>query len=226
MEDNTLGIVLKCVISFVFVCVFTFFSSWYKDYYFEKKKKSIKETFILSYKFMIIWFSICMLFLAVSIFLEEKKGHDYLTLLENQIVWCFVFLIAYIDIRVKKIPNKLILILLVIRLLFIFINVFISFEVFWSVFLYSVIGALAGGIIILICALISRGGVGFGDVKMFTVVGLYFGLHGVIAIMMYSLFLAAIYGLFLIIFKKAKMKSTIAMAPFIFLGLSFHLFIS
>ena len=221
-----MDIVLESVVSVILACVFAVFGSWYKDYFLEKKKRSLKETFRTSPKFLIILIVVFLIFAAVSIIIARNKGQSYLILWENQVVWYLFLLTAYIDFKVKKIPNQLILLLIVIRFCFIVIGAIISFETLWTILLFSAVGFITGGGIILICSLISRGGVGFGDMKLFAVTGLYFGLQGVIAIMMYSLFLAALYGIFLWISKKANAKSTIAMAPFIFLGLSFHLFIS
>ena len=74
----------------------------------------------------------------------------------------------------------------------------------------------------LICMLLSRGGVGAGDVKLIAAIGLYYGLAGVLSILMVTLIFAAIFSIVMLATKKAKMKSTLPMAPFIFIGLSIH----
>ena len=74
----------------------------------------------------------------------------------------------------------------------------------------------------LICMLFSKGGVGAGDVKLIAIIGFYYGLVGVLSILMVTLVFAAVVSACMLLSKKAKMKSTLPMAPFIFLGLSIH----
>ena len=56
----------------------------------------------------------------------------------------------------------------------------------------------------------------------FAVIGLYFGLVGLLQIMIYSLLLSAVVSIFLLAVRKAKMKSTMPMAPFIIIGLTVY----
>ena len=74
----------------------------------------------------------------------------------------------------------------------------------------------------LACRLISRGGIGAGDVKLFALIGFYFGIIPTMNMMFYTTFLAAIAAAFLLISKKAKMKSTLALGPFAFIGLNIY----
>ena len=173
-----------------------------------------------------IFSSIFIVFSALYLFLVRNRDISLMIQVENILVWDLYFLIALIDFQKKKIPNFIIIILLIIRGVFLVIECILSPSNALNLILFSVIGFLVGGFIILACMLISRGGVGSGDMKLFAVSGLFFGLPGVMVIMMYSLFLAAITSVVLLLARKAKMKSTLAMAPFIFLGLSLYLIFS
>ena len=92
----------------------------------------------------------------------------------------------------------------------------------FDILLSSFSGMLLGGIILLIFRLISRGGLGAGDVKLFALIGFYFGIIPMMNILFYTTFFAAITASFLLITKKAKMKSTLALGPFAFIGLNIY----
>ena len=56
-----------------------------------------------------------------------------------------------------------------------------------------------------------------GDIKLFAVLGLYFG-YDIINLMFFSFLCTAIYSIYLLLFKKKKKKDSVPMGPFIFLG--------
>ena len=96
-------------------------------------------------------------------------------------------------------------------------------QIWYTLLISSVLGMSVGAVTVLICLLISRGGIGAGDLKMFAVIGLFFGLQGLMEIMIYSLFFASIVGIVLLAARKAKFKSSLAMAPFMFIGSLLHI---
>ena len=130
------------------------------------------------------------------------------------------YLLAKIDYHEKKIPNVIILVLIIIRVPFLIYELIISNEIWQSVLLYPVIGAAIGAGVIIVAMILSRSGIGMGDVKMLLVIGLYVGSTEIIDTMFYMFFLSAIGGVFLLITRKAKMKDSIPMAPFAFAGVA------
>ena len=83
--------------------------------------------------------------------------------------------------------------------------------------------AFGGGIIFLIVVL-SRGGMGGGDIKLFATVGMFLGFRLTALAMLLSFILGSIAGLALIILKLKKMKDAIPFGPFIALGSVISLF--
>jgi leader peptidase (prepilin peptidase)/N-methyltransferase len=83
--------------------------------------------------------------------------------------------------------------------------------------------ALGGGIIFLIVVL-SRGGMGGGDIKLFATVGMFLGLRLTVLAMLLSFILGSIAGLVLIMLNLKKMKDAIPFGPFIALGSVISLF--
>lgn len=184
------------------------------------RKLGFKEILLNSKVFFAVS-AICYIGVAVlGLIFRESKDLSVLSLAQYVLLWDLMFLVASVDFKIKKIPNLLILVMLAVRALGI-IGEIICYPSFWLTFvLSSVVGMLVGGLFVLICYFISRGGIGVGDLKMFATIGFFFGLSGVMEIMMYSLFLACIVSIFLLISRKAKFKSSVPMAPFVFIGLS------
>ena len=144
----------------------------------------------------------------------------YLDCLQDQCVWYVVLLIATVDFFTKKIPNVLILGLFGVRIAFIIVSIAITPSQWSTIIGKSVIGLLIGLLFMGTCFLISRGGLGGGDVKLYSLLGLCYGLYGVITILLYSLLSSVIVGVILLVTHKAKFKSTMAMAPFALIGLT------
>lgn len=165
-------------------------------------------------------------FLLYSVFLPsviEREPLTVLAVLQQLVLFEVVFVISPIDIAVKKIPNQLVLLAIYIKIAGIAAGLIIAPDEWVTVLVRPLIGFLVGGIITLTCLLLSRGRVGAGDMKLYAAVGLYFGMMGVIEIMIYSMFFAAVTGLVMIAFKKAQMKSAMPMAPFICLSIGIYL---
>ncbi len=153
---------------------------------------------------------------------HEGKELTMVEMVQNVLLWEGLYLIAWIDFRMKKIPNLLLIILAGIRLVGLLLEIVIDGREWLFTLLAAVLGMLFGGIIILLCMFFSRGGIGAGDVKLYALIGLYFGIAGLINIMFYSIFTAAIAAAIMLLSRKAKMKSSLPMAPFVFIGLSIY----
>ena len=81
------------------------------------------------------------------------------------------------------------------------------------------IGALCVSVPMLILALIIKGAFGGGDIKLMAAAGLYLGWKYTLAGVVVGLFAAGLYGIYLLIIKKAGAKSKLRIAPFLAYGL-------
>ena len=117
--------------------------------------------------------------------------------------------IAFIDYKQKIIPDGL---NLIIALLGIF-NLILNYE---NCKIYIASTAIVFAVFLFI-AIVTDGGIGGGDIKLFTALGLIFGqeLMLIVAVTFTS---AASTSLAKIIFKKASIKEIVALAPYICLG--------
>lgn len=195
---------------------------WYQKAYIDNAKPKLMDALKTHKKMYIL---VALLYLGMTGFLlatqDSKQLHTDL-LIQDLLLWEGVVCLAITDFRVKKIPNEVSLLLLILRAVFMCYGVLVKQDNLKQTVLSSLIGLLFGGGFILICMLLSRGGIGAGDMKIFAVLGLYFGLLGVMQIMLYALFFSALGAIGLLITKKAKMKSTLPMGPFILAGLTVY----
>jgi prepilin signal peptidase PulO-like enzyme (type II secretory pathway) len=78
-------------------------------------------------------------------------------------------------------------------------------------------GAIGFGVFLLL-ALIGRGNLGMGDVKLAGVIGLMLGYPTILAALVSGVILAAVAALWLLVTRRATLKSHMAYAPYLALG--------
>ncbi|MCX8027566.1 MAG: prepilin peptidase [Thermodesulfovibrionales bacterium] len=91
-------------------------------------------------------------------------------------------------------------------------------------FLNSIIGILGGGGFFLLVAIISRGGMGGGDIKMIAMVGAFLGYKGVLLTILFGSLIGSLVGIGLMIFKGKDRKTKVPFGPFLALGCLLTLF--
>lgn len=129
-----------------------------------------------------------------------------------------LFLIAWIDQKKKRIPNKILKTLLAVRISLLIVEWMMFPQLGLSLLILAILGALLGGGLFLLAHFISKGGVGMGDVKLVAVVGIYMGGGSVMADIFLSVMASAAYSIIMLIRKKIKLKEEIPFAPFVFIG--------
>lgn len=168
--------------------------------------KMFKNKFKIDFIFSIIY----ILLFNMSIYLLGTSIQTYIYLF----VFVILSVIFFVDLKTKLIPDTMQLFLFI----FAIINIGLNFE---KIFIFSsFLGLVFGGGSFLLISVISRiiyrkEGMGFGDVKFMAILGLIFGLEKIITITVLSFFLAAIFSIFILIFKNKDLKSYIAFGPFI-----------
>lgn len=219
MEEQAL-LAVKYIAVVIIALVCAAGASIFYRYYRENKVIKITELLKANKKATIFFAVLFVVFGIAETALYVHRKAAFTIIVERQIMWYALAVIAVIDWKMKKIPNKMILFLFAERTIFIILSI-IQKPSEWLITIgSSALGMVVGGFVVLICLLLSRGGIGAGDLKLFAAIGYFYGLAGVMSIMMYSLFIAALVSIGLLISKKAKAKSTIPMAPFILVGTS------
>lgn len=173
------------------------------------------KNWIRAYK----WYVICALIISGGLCGEFYLfQYGFLKCLRYLVLLTGLWIIAWIDKREKRIPNKILLWMSGIRA-FILLVECIVYTKYWGTILLNFTGAafVAGGMF-LFCYLLSRGGMGAGDVKLLTVVGFYVGLGTIFTDIFLTVCVAAFYTVIFLILKKIKMKEEISFAPFVLVG--------
>ena len=123
---------------------------------------------------------------------------------------------AWTDLRKQRISNRLLMMLLCYGALCMILESTMNRE--WTGILESIGGLLTGGGVCLCCHVLSGGGIGAGDVKLFAVVGFYLGRTEVLQMAVISVFLAAGACIALLVSGKADRTTSLPYAPFVFLA--------
>ncbi|WP_070120820.1 prepilin peptidase [Bacillus marinisedimentorum] len=122
-----------------------------------------------------------------------------------------VIIVFVSDFTYMIIPNK---VLLFFGGLFILLRMFFPLEPWYAPFT----GGAAGFALLYAVAVLSKGGMGGGDVKLFGVLGLVLGVKGVMLAFFFSTFYGALFGILGLLAGKLERKKPIPFGPFIGLG--------
>lgn len=145
------------------------------------------------------------------------KNVDYFAFAKLCMLYAVVASAALIDYKLKIIPNYLVLIGLGARVIIYLFEIFLSSEI-KQVFISDLIGFAIGFGVFALVSVITKQALGFGDAKLFAVIGLTLGSFGTYSVMFTSVLVSAIVSIVLLIFKKRGRKDSIPFGPCIFLG--------
>ncbi|MBY7143863.1 prepilin peptidase [Virgibacillus sp. NKC19-3] len=119
-----------------------------------------------------------------------------------------LIIILVSDIKYMLIPNKILLFFLP---LIILMRIIQPLDPWWS----ALAGGLLGFIIIALIILVSRGGMGAGDMKLFGLLGIILGIEKVLLAFFLSCIIGAVIGVILLLFKIIDRKQQVPFGPYI-----------
>ncbi len=130
--------------------------------------------------------------------------------------YCFMvtilLLLALIDFKTMLIPNWSVLSLLPAG----FLLAFFSRDVSWPA---RFIGFVAAGAVLLLIVILSRGGMGIGDVKLMTVIGFCLGWKATFLALFLASIIGGTVGLGILAGGKGNLKTEIPFGPFLVMGI-------
>lgn len=151
-------------------------------------------------------------------FFSGLRGDEFLSVLRMLIGLIILNVTAITDYKTMKIPNLCILIMLGGRF-FVFV---LEFSMYGSQAFSSMVGSLLVGVIglvfFLLMSKITRGGIGYGDVKEFSAIGFLCGFRALIYTVLFSFLVTSIVSAVLLLSKKKSIRDAVPMGPFIWLG--------
>lgn len=125
---------------------------------------------------------------------------------------------AYIDALSHRIPNKIVLYTAAVFAGCTVLDFLLSGTDALPMMLNGLAAAVMFFLVFFLVRLASRGGVGYGDIKMITAAALIFGVYGTFSFLLVSHVLAAAAAIVLLVSKKATRKDGLPFGPFFYLG--------
>lgn len=137
-------------------------------------------------------------------------GFQFITF-KALLLTAFLIVIAWIDYDYQLVLNKVLVWLAVCSL----VNVFyLSVPDIASM----LAGAFVGGGVLFLIGVFSRGGIGDGDIKLASILGLWLGLPSVLLTLFFAFVSGGIVATVLLLFKLRNRKDGIPFAPFLAIG--------
>lgn len=156
---------------------------------------------------------------AISVWFGSRYAdHHVFNNIKCMMLLSILWPVAYIDFRTYRIPNTFILFGLIARAALIPFELLIDSD--YAKF-SLVSGLIAAGAMLLaavVCAVLAKGSIGFGDMKLFIVLGLFLEMEGSWGAMFLSLILSLVVSVALILLKKIKRTDSVPFGPAIMLG--------
>ncbi len=141
-----------------------------------------------------------------------------LNMLKMLVTFAVLSCIFITDMELMIIPNLCSIVLLCARALTIVYEFIWLQELALAWLLNSVIAAIASLLLLLIMKKVTGGGLGMGDVKLFSSLGFLCGIQAVCYTLLLAFLLCAILSAVLLISKKKTLKDSLPLGPFIWLG--------
>jgi len=156
--------------------------------------------------------------MVAATLLTMKNVANYINYVKLILLLGIVSAAGIVDLKKTIIPNLLILIGLGSRVVIYIVEFFAFRDTFVPQLISDLIGFGFGFGFLLIVSLISRGALGFGDVKLFGIIGLMSGAICTYYTLIFCLLVSAIVSVVLLILKKKGRKDSIPFGPCILVG--------
>ncbi len=162
---------------------------------------------------IVIW---CVHVAVLAIMLASEKDVYIKYVCVLLAVW--LFYIALIDAQNRTIPNVLLGSLAGMRAVWWGLEIVLGGMPEKGQLLYQFLYTFILFLLLLFVAMISKGGFGYGDVKMLTVMSLFLNYGMLMSAILTALLAAMVCSLYLLTVKKTDRKSAIPFAPFFYCG--------
>lgn len=187
---------------------------------FEKKSLAERWQRLKSEKWLqVLWLLATVLGAAFYAFRQTAVIAEPALNLKYLVLLYLFFAAAVIDLQLYIIPNALVGAGAGIWLALTGYSVIAEKADLLFLLMYSLVGFLFGGGVLVLCRLLMKNSLGFGDVKIMAVTGAICGFYKTFNILFYGLLICSVYAVCLLLFKKADRKAEVPLAPFLLAGL-------
>lgn len=165
---------------------------------------------------------LCMIFIVlfsgICGYYASENATSIVNIVRIAVAFMVLLLAAQTDHKYMIIPNLCSEILLVAGIISIIVEFIYDRENVAAWTFNCIISTIITLIVLLILNRVTKGGIGMGDVKIFSLLSFLCGLRCVFATLMLAFTLCAFVSLFLILLKKKTMKDALPLGPFIYFG--------
>jgi len=151
--------------------------------------------------------------LYIAMYVKFGFGVDFVF---YSLISSVLLAVIFIDLKEMIIPDSLVLCVLILSVVHKIFNYFLYGMPFGL--LDSILGLLAAGGLFLLIVIVSRGGMGGGDVTLMGALGFALGLKYVLLNIFLAFILGAVISVFLLAAKIKTRKDPIPFGPFIVIG--------
>ncbi len=168
----------------------------------------------------LIYSAICaLLTILIAVFFPKVYPDNSVWVnVKRMVLLSIIWPLAYIDFKTLRIPNLFVIYGLVCRVIILAFEIFLGNEYVWQSLLSEAIAAGALLLAAVLCALIIKNGIGFGDMKLFIVMGFMLGLDGIWGAIFLALVVSFFIAAFVLITKKKTRKDAIPFGPALVIG--------
>lgn len=146
--------------------------------------------------------------------------------LKRMILLSILWPIAYIDAKTYRIPNAFIVFGLVCRGILLVFEFLGGHDQIWVSLVSELCAAGALLLACILCALLVKNGIGFGDMKLFIVLGLLLGLEAIWGAVFLTLIVSFVVAIFVLVTGKKGRKDAIPFGPAIVIGTYLSVYLS
>ena len=157
--------------------------------------------------------------LLLSCALIQWRQLDAMTLLRYLLLLAPGYCASLSDLRERLVPHVLMLLMLAAWVLWMGSFALVRWEEFLRLLLQSLAGGLVLGLAALVVYLLSRKGLGGGDVKFLAAAGLYLTVGPGLTAVILGTVLSAVTALVLMALRKLSVRDAIPLIPFLYAGI-------
>lgn len=180
-----------------------------------RRNKNEEIVVMPSVRFKAIFFSLTIILNLVAAWMLTHFyiGNSVVFIINRFAILTVLWVSSYFDIKSFVIPNQIIIIGLIAKVLMMGIEFIFEREGLGAKLIEQLITSVALVIVGIVFSIIMKNGIGMGDIKLFAVMGLFFGTMGSLTAIFLSLVASFFVSIAYLIFKKATKKDPVPFAP-------------
>jgi len=173
-----------------------------------KNRKKIRVTIIIGFTILA---PICNILLF-------RVTNNICSSIKFLIAYCMLSLVCITDFKKHIVPNNVLITVIALRIIMFLPEYLTNKEDFKRLFFNNVLSFFGVFVFLLLLSFISKGSLGMGDVKLFSVLGLLCGIYCVLNTFIFGLLACSLVSIVFLFSKFKSLKDKLAFGPFIFIG--------